>query len=333
MTLGAFQLDVVSQVAIAKDYFSKEGLELCTAQVFTSLAGYTNLGNGSYDVLNAAVDNLLFRRFNMDPPQVFSVAGGSDMGVGYVVLADQDTLETLDGKTYASDGPQSGFITFAYEMARLSGVDPTTLLNVSGFNNDQRNSLANGETVNGQTADWVFQSLLYGIPEFYEDQWENLNEIGRMKDYIWPIQGSAYTVKPDYQDNPANLEKLKRFFKAMIRAYQFSVKKSNRRKVIKIIEDSMNQPENIAEEIYEISITAIQDLAGVNPFVAPSRRGIFNNVALRYNLNMGPPPSEIDLEAGPGNVVDLRALDLAFDDMNIGSAYECYDSFLMQCED
>lgn len=332
LTVGAFQPDAAFYAAQHHGFFKDEGLEnVCGVTVFTSDAGYADLESGTLDILNAAFDNVLYRAYFRDPPLRFSLAAGSDMGHGYVALARNDTLETLNKATYAADGAFTAFIIFAYEMARLSGVDLSTLRNVSGFSNAQRNALANGETVRNKTADWVFQSFLFGIREYYHDLWPELEEIGKLKDFVWPIQGSAYTVRPDAQDDPVMFDKLRRFFRALLRGYLWVVDPQNRPRVISILRDELEISTLVARRVYEVSIDAIREQTGLNPLLVLTRRGLRNNVILRFNQGLGPSVAEVDLEPGAGKFVDLRALDAAISDLGLGSAYDCYENELVGC--
>lgn len=331
MVLGAFGLEIPFHVGISQGYFCKEGIKLCVDQVFTSTVGYGKVMTGEYDMILASVDNTIARRIVFDPPEPFSVIAGTNGGSRNALLGNKRYSSVADlasnpNVVYAADHPTTGLVLYAYDMMRESGVDLSGASNISQLDNDERLAV-----VNNGTADICIQANKWSTAEYYAPLYPNVTHLAYVSDFFWPLQGTAISIRNDTLDNPEKYNLFVKFFKALIKAYDYTVKKANKNKVINILVNNEGMDRSIAARYYTDMVDTIPDLTGINPYMVPFKRGIYNVARVRFDTGFGPAPALIDYSDGPGKFIDLRPLNQALLETKHISATEMYESGSFSC--
>lgn len=113
---GAFTKSAAYAVAQNLGFFTHYNLNVTYIQVPNSTVAYDTLATGGYDVLSAAIDNIVNRRFNSN--LTFTALGQTDSGLGLVLAARPNITSVLQlkGKPLMVDSPISGY---AYALQKI----------------------------------------------------------------------------------------------------------------------------------------------------------------------------------------------------------------------
>ena len=119
LTYDSYIKSATFSVATDRGFFATQNLSINYMQIPNSSYGYAQLLNGAYDVVNAAADNVINRRFNQGLP--FQMLGQQDTGVQLWLMGVPSitSVQQLRGEPILVDAPDSGYV---YVLAGLAGT-------------------------------------------------------------------------------------------------------------------------------------------------------------------------------------------------------------------
>jgi len=289
ITVGIFGPSLVDTFATNKGYFTAQNLAPTFAFVSGSVQQFNSLDAGTYDLIETAGDNVVYRRLNQGRTQYITLAE-YDGSPGLEMLVNTNlgihTITDLEGKVIISDSTQSGFVTALREFFHAAGlpeIDDTLLVPSGGL--FQRighviDGTANGTMSQGTT---TFVTLANNPQVISVDDMVNF-VCPYVGNYLVAISSWLYGTSASTNQN-----KLTRFLRAELQAWAYITNPANQAEVITLIQTSNNVTNAVATQIFNITV-ASQNV-GFNDHLIPRMRGTANGINVRaLTLHISPPP-------------------------------------------
>jgi len=121
---GSYLKSAAYSVAYSRGFFTAQNLNVTYQQILNSTYGYNQLLKGVYDLVNAAADNVINRRFNQGLP--FQMLGQQDTGIQLWLMSVPNitSVDQLRGKPILVDAPDSGYVYVLRDLLELYGLQP-----------------------------------------------------------------------------------------------------------------------------------------------------------------------------------------------------------------
>lgn len=121
---GSYLKGATYSVALQRGFFAAQNLSIDYQQIPNSSYGYNQLLKGAYDLVNAAADNAINRRFNQGLP--FQMLGQQDNGgqLWLMSVPNITSIKQLRGKPILVDALDSGYVYVLRDLLELYGLQP-----------------------------------------------------------------------------------------------------------------------------------------------------------------------------------------------------------------
>jgi len=247
------------------------------------------LDAGTYDLIETAGDNVVYRRLNQGRDQYITLAE-YDGSPGLQMLVNTNlgihTINDLEGKVIISDSTQSGFVTALREFFHAAGlpeIDDTLLVPSGGL--FQRIGLVTSGAANGTMSSG---STTYVILA----QNPQVISVDDMSNFVCPYIGNVLAATSTWlygSSASTNQNKLTRYLRAELQAWAYITNPANQAEIITSIQTSNNVSNTVATQIF--NITVLSQNVGFNDHMIPRMRGTANGINVRANtLHVSPPP-------------------------------------------
>lgn len=331
LVVGTFPsaFGITETLAQNHNFFVDEGINVCFQRVSGSINLYDNLlASGAIEVACSQIDNAVWRRINNNVN--LTVLAGTDGARGFHLVGNTKNLNgwnsvaALQGKTVVVDSVDSGYIVGLRKV--LADYNVTNVTYVT-FGTNRLPIVVNG-SLNGQRID---ATMVDGTAPYLLDY--PAVALTQQMEHICPIQGAGYVTNTNWVTNSTNRETLRKFFRALLRSYNYHNDPANRAEVNAFIANKYaplsdpNKIELIYDDYYK------NPAAGLNAYLVPRKAGLRNMVNTRIVLGMSPYPAEgVEgfIADKVGGFVDLGPLKAAQSDLEISNNYDT-DIGLLGC--
>ena len=278
-------------VGVEKGFFAMHGIKLEFEFTESSSAQREGLANGKFEVVHSAVDNAI-AMIEVAKVDVVIVSGGDGGTNEFIVGKDINSFTDIRGKALVTDAPNTAYALQAKKILLRHGLKDGVdyRINAVGAGPFRLKAMLEG---GDNTA------AIMNLPFSAQTIEAGLKSLGRTVDLLGPYQaGGAFVLRSWAKANGLTLEN---YLAGYIESLRWVVDKNNRDEAIALLMSKRNLSRSLATRSYDLMI---EPGFGFNPDARLSAEGFNNVLALRQEIEGGPPPN-------PGKYLDLSYYDRA----------------------
>jgi ABC-type nitrate/sulfonate/bicarbonate transport system substrate-binding protein len=278
-------------VGVEKGFFAMHGIKLEFEFTESSSAQREGLANGKFEVVHSAVDNAI-AMIEVAKVDVVIVSGGDGGTNEFIVGKDINSFTDIRGKALVTDAPNTAYALQAKKILLRHGLKDSVdyRINAVGAGPFRLKAMLEG----GDNA-----AAIMNLPFSAQTIEAGLKSLGRTVDLLGPYQaGGAFVLRPWANANGPTLEN---YLAGYIESLRWVVDKNNRDEAIALLMDKRKLSRSLATRSYDLMI---EPGFGFNPDAKLSVEGFNNVLALRQEIEGGPPPD-------PAKYLDLSYFDRA----------------------
>lgn len=276
LIIGGFGQALIDQIASEQGFFEDEDLAPTFPFVSSSDQQFDSLDSGAYDLIATVGDNVIYRRLNLGRER-YTVFAERDASPGLWLIANEqsiggDDLEDITGKTILTDSPVSGFVTAMRRIFQVNDIplEESLLIPSGGLN--QRITILIAGNANATMSTGAFSyAAVANNPDIVK--------LAEAKDVVCPYLGTQIVGRAGWASIPANHDKLVRFLRAELRAWEYLVNPANKATLVARIQTSSSVDAQTAELIYNATIASPD--TGLNLYLVPRMRAIIKGINMR----------------------------------------------------
>ena len=278
-------------VGVEKGFFAMHGIKLEFEFTESSSAQREGLANGKFEVVHSAVDNAI-AMIEVAKVDVVIVSGGDGGTNEFIVGKDINSFTDIRGKALVTDAPNTAYALQAKKILLRHGLKDGVdyRINAVGAGPFRLKAMLEG----GDNA-----AAIMNLPFSAQTIEAGLKSLGRTVDLLGPYQaGGAFVLRPWANANGPTLEN---YLAGYIESLRWVVDKNNRDEAIALLMSKRSLSRSLATRSYDLMI---EPGFGFNPDAKLSAEGFNNVLALRQEIEGGPPPD-------PAKYLDLSYFDRA----------------------
>ena len=278
-------------VGVEKGFFAMHGIKLEFEFTESSSAQREGLANGKFEVVHSAVDNAI-AMIEVAKVDVVIVSGGDGGTNEFIVGKDINSFTDIRGKALVTDAPNTAYALQAKKILLRHGLKDGVdyRINAVGAGPFRLKAMLEG----GDNA-----AAIMNLPFSAQTIEAGLKSLGRTVDLLGPYQaGGAFVLRPWANANGPTLEN---YLAGYIESLRWVVDKNNRDEAIALLMSKRGLSHSLATRSYDLMI---EPGFGFNPDAKLSAEGFDNVLALRQEIEGGPPPD-------PAKYLDLSYFDRA----------------------
>ncbi len=278
-------------VGVEKGFFAMHGIKLEFEFTESSSAQREGLANGKFEVVHSAVDNAI-AMIEVAKVDVVIVSGGDGGTNEFIVGKDINSFTDIRGKALVTDAPNTAYALQAKKILLRHGLKDGVdyRINAVGAGPFRLKAMLEG----GDNA-----AAIMNLPFSAQTIEAGLKSLGRTVDLLGPYQaGGAFVLRSWAKANGLTPEN---YLAGYIQSLRWVVDKSNRDEAIALLMSKRNLSRSLATRSYDLMI---EPGFGFNPDARLSAEGFNNVLALRQEIEGGPPPN-------PAKYLDLSYYDRA----------------------
>src|SRR6476659_5995746 len=278
-------------VGIEHAIFARHGVKLEFEFTENSQSQREGLAGGKFEVVHSAVDNAI-AMIEVAKVDVVIVSGGDGGTNEFIVGKDINSFADVRGKALVTDAPNTAYALQAKNIllrhGLVDGVDYR--INAVGAGPFRLKAMLDG----GDNA-----AAIMNLPFSAQTIEAGLKSLGRTVDLLGPYQaGGAFVLRAWAK---ANSETLENYIAGYIESLRWVLDKTNRDEAIALLMGKRKLTRSLATRSYDLMI---EPGFGFNPDARLSVEGFNNVLALRQEIEGGPPPN-------PAKYLDLSYYDRA----------------------
>jgi len=278
-------------VGVEKGIFARHGIKLEFEFTESSSAQREGLANGKFEVVHSAVDNAI-AMIEVAKVDVVIVSGGDGGTNEFIVGKDINSFTDIRGKALVTDAPNTAYALQAKKILLRHGLKDGVdyRINAVGAGPFRLKAMLEG----GDNA-----AAIMNLPFSAQTIEAGLKSLGRTVDLLGPYQaGGAFVLRPWANANGPTLDN---YLAGYIESLRWVVDKNNRDEAIALLMSKRGLSHSLATRSYDLMI---EPGFGFNPDAKLSAEGFDNVLALRQEIEGGPPPD-------PAKYLDLSYFDRA----------------------
>jgi ABC-type nitrate/sulfonate/bicarbonate transport system substrate-binding protein len=278
-------------VGMEKGLFARHGIKLELEFTENSKSQREGLAAGKFEVVHSAVDNAI-AMIELAKVDVVIVSGGDGGTNEFIVGKGLNSFADVRGKALVVDAPNTAYALQGKKILLKQGlkVDVDYKLNPVGNGTHRLKAMLEG----GNNA-----AAIMNLPFSAQAIEAGMKSLGRTVDLLGPYQaGGAFVLRSWAK---ANAQTLENYLAGYIEALRWVTNKANRAEAIALLMDKRKLSRSLSERSYDLMI---EPGFGFNQDARLSKEGFDNVLALRQEIEGGPPPS-------PAKYLDLSYYDRA----------------------
>jgi ABC-type nitrate/sulfonate/bicarbonate transport system substrate-binding protein len=276
---------------IAKGIFERRGFKIELQLTENSRSQRDGLAAGTSDVVHSAVDNAL-AMVEIGKHDVVIVTGGDSGMNEFFVQGEVKSFADMRGRTLVVDAPDTAYALQAKKILAQNGLKDGTDYTVKPVGAGVYRFKAMVESKDNAAA-------ILNLPFTVQAEQFGMKSLGRTIDLLGPYQaGGAFVLRPWANANGPTLEN---YLAGYIESLRWVVDKNNRDEAIALLMSKRSLSRSLATRSYDLMI---EPGFGFNPDAKLSAEGFNNVLALRQEIEGGPPPD-------PAKYLDLSYFDRA----------------------
>ena len=262
---------------VDKGLFARHGIRLEIEFTENSDSQRQGLAAGKFEVVHSAVDNAL-AMVETAKVDVIIVSGGDGGTNEFVVGKGINSFADLRGKALVVDAPNTAYALVGKKILLKNGLKAGDY---------KLNPVGNGvRRLEAMLAGGDNAAAVMNLPFSAQAIEAGLNSLGRTSDILGPYQaGGAFVLRSWAKDHAETLE---RYIAGFIDSLRWVLDKSNRAEAVAILMDKRKLSRSLAERSYDLMI---EPGFGFNPDAKFNNEGFNNVLALRQEIEGGPPPN------------------------------------------
>jgi len=276
---------------IAKGIFERRGFKIELQLTENSRSQRDGLAGGKSDVVHSAVDNAL-AMIEIGKHDVVIVTGGDSGMNEFFVQSEVKSFADMRGRTLVVDAPDTAYALQAKKILAQNGLKDGTDYKVKPVGAGVYRFKAMVESKDNAAA-------ILNLPFTVQAEQFGMKSLGRTIDLLGPYQaGGAFVLRPWANANGPTLDN---YLAGYIESLRWVVDKNNRDEAIALLMSKRSLSRSLATRSYDLMI---EPGFGFNPDAKLSAEGFNNVLALRQEIEGGPPPD-------PAKYLDLSYFDRA----------------------
>ena len=283
-------------VGVEKGFFARHGIKLEFEFTESSSAQRQGLGDGKFEVVHSAVDNAI-AMIEVAKVDVVIVSGGDGGTNEFIVGKDINSFADIRGKALVTDAPNTAYALQAKKILLRHGLKDGVdyRINAVGAGPFRLKAMLEG----GDNA-----AAIMNLPFSAQTIEAGLEEPRPHRRSARALSGRR-RLRAALLGQGERPDVLERYLAGYIESLRWVVDKTNRDEAIALLMSKRNLSRSLATRSYDLMI---EPGFGFNPDAKLSAEGFNNVLALRQEIEGGPPPN-------PAKYLDLsyydRALKLA----------------------
>jgi ABC-type nitrate/sulfonate/bicarbonate transport system substrate-binding protein len=265
-------------VGVDKGLFARHGIRLVIEFTENSGSQRQGLASGKFDVVHSAVDNAL-AMVETAKVDVIIVSGGDGGTNEFVVGKGINSFADIRGKALVVDAPNTAYALLGKKILLKQGLKDSVDYKLNPVGNGEKRleaMLAGGDNA----------AAVMNLPFSAQAIEAGMKSLGRTSDLLGPYQaGGAFVLRPWAKDHAETLE---RYIAGYIDSLRWVLNKANRAEAVAILMDKRKLTQPLAERSYDLMI---EPGFGFNPDAKFNNAGFDNVLALRQEIEGGPPPN------------------------------------------
>ena len=278
-------------VGIEKGFFARHDIKLELEFTENSKSQRDGLASGQFEIVHSAVDNAI-AMIETAKTDVIIVSGGDGGTNEFIVGKGITSFADIRGKALVVDAPNTAYALQGKKILLKQGLKDGAdyHLNPVGNGTFRLKAMLDG----GDNA-----AAIMNLPFSAQAIEAGMTSLGRVNDMLGPYQaGGAFVMRAWAK---ANAQTLENYLAGYIESLRWVVNKANRAEAIALLMSKRNLSQSLATRSYDLMI---EPGFGFNPDARLSVEGFTNVLALRQEIEGGPPPD-------PTKYLDLSYYDRA----------------------